>query len=83
MVIKKIYKHKLNVTIVKADGNKHEKMIFSASYDGEINIFARDNNNEFNSIRKINLKKLNAQSHVSAFEFQSNRNTLIIGTNLG
>jgi hypothetical protein len=39
VLVKKLYKHKLNVTNVLTEEIKNEKIVFSASYDGEIAIF--------------------------------------------
>jgi hypothetical protein len=39
VLVKKLYKHKLNVTYILTDSSTQDKFIFSASYDGEIAVF--------------------------------------------
>jgi len=81
--VKKLYKHKTNVTSVLTEEIKNEKIIFSASYDGEIAIFERDNNGDFNFTRTVSIKKMNGLSNITSLCFQHKRNTLAIGTNFG
>lgn len=58
-------------------------MIFSASYDGEISIFERDANGDFNHSRTVSIKKMSPSSNITSLCYQHKRNTLIIGTHLG
>ena len=83
VLVKKLYKHKLNVTYILTDSTTQDKFIFSASYDGEIAVFERDQNGDFNLVRNVSIKKLNAIANVTALSYQAKRNTLIIGTQTG
>ena len=83
VLVKKLYKHKLNVTYILTDSTTQDKFIFSASYDGEITVFERDQNGDFNLVRNVSVKKLNAMANVTALSYQAKRNTLIIGTQTG
>lgn len=83
VLVKKLYKHKLNVTNVLVEEYNREKMVFSASYDGEVAIFERDIHGDFNHLRSLSIRKVNPQATVSALCYEHNRNTLIIGTNIG
>lgn len=83
VLVKKLHKHKLNVTYILTDASTQDKFIFSASYDGEIAVFERDQNGNFNLVRSVSIKKLNATANVTALSYQAKRNTLIIGTQNG
>ena len=81
--MKNLYKHKNSVTTILVEELKESKMIFSASYDGEIAIFDRDIHGDFNIYRNISMKKMNSTSNITALCYQHSRYTLMVGTSSG
>ncbi len=83
VLVKNLYKHKLNVTFILVEELKSGKMIFSASADGDVAIFEKDPNGDFTHFRNISLRKLSQNANMTCLYYQHKRSTLIIGTNTG
>jgi hypothetical protein len=70
--VKKLHKHKgtVNHVLTSNGGSWNNKVIFSASFDGEICIFGKDNADDFVNVRTLNIKKINSKVNITALSYQ-------------